>query len=142
MKIDKIKLFAGEICAALDIEAPEVQFRTPAPEAPTLLAWLDSTGNTVYLHEGIDNVYDLCFSLAHELRHVWQRKNTVFFNGYKPSNQCESLTEYNLQAAEVDANAFAGLVMVSAFGVKPLFNGLPAEVKAAIYAKMDELSGA
>lgn len=144
MKIDKnkINVFARRVCAALGIEAPEIQFSANAPDGSTVLAWLCVDGDTVHVREGTDNVYDICFALAHELRHIWQRQNTAFFNGYKPSNECESLTEYNLQPAEIDANAYAALVMVSAFGVKPLFNGLPDEVKTEIYTRMNDLTGA
>lgn len=144
MEIDgnKINAFARRICAALDIEAPEIQFSTNVPDGSTVLAWLCEDDDTVHVREGVDNIHDICFALAHELRHVWQRKNTAFFDGYKPSKECESLTEYNLQLAEIDANAYAALVMVSAFGVKPLFNGLPDEVKTEIYTRMNDLSGA
>lgn len=142
MNKNKINAFAHRVCAALGIEAPEIQFSAAAPDGSTVLAWLCEDDNTVHVREGVDNVHDICFALAHELRHVWQRQNTAFFDGYKPSNRCESLTEYNLQLAEIDANAYAALVMVSAFGVKPLFNGLTDNVKEKIYAKMNELSGA
>ena len=32
-------------------------------------------------------------------------------SAYKPVNLCGSVEQYNLQIAEVDANAFAGLAM-------------------------------
>lgn len=137
-----IDIFVNCICAELEIEAPQIQFTAANGGTPTMLAWLDETDNTVYIRAGIDDIRDLCFALAHELRHVWQRRNTDFLDGYKPSNECESKTDYNLQLAEVDANAYAALVIVSAFGAKPLFIGLPEEVKAVIYSRMNDLSGA
>ena len=53
-------------------------------------------------------------------------------SGYKPSNKCSSVEEYNLQIAEVDANAFASIVMSDFFSIKPQWNGLSNKVIDAI----------
>lgn len=51
---------------------------------------------------------------------------------YKERNECESVEEYNLQTAEVDANAFGSIIMTEFFGMKPLFQGLSDKVKDEI----------
>lgn len=43
--------------------------------------------------------------------------------------------EYNLQAAEVDANAYAALFCEKHFGMTPLLDGYSDEVKQAINAR-------
>jgi len=70
------------------------------------------------------------FSIAHELRHIWQIQNDeeLYFSTYKPIDLFSSVEEYNLQIAELDANAFAGLIMIDFFHLKPLFEGVPDSV--------------
>lgn len=41
--------------------------------------------------------------------------------------------------AELDANAFAGLVMIEFFHLKPLFEGVPDSVKSKIFERMEYL---
>lgn len=81
------------------------------------------------------------FSIAHELRHIWQIKyNEKFYlETYKTIDLCYSVEEYNLQPAEIDANAFAYIVMVDFFGIKPLFNGLSDTVKSKIMERVEYL---
>ena len=82
---------------------------------------------------------DLFFAIAHELRHVWQIKNAESFSlsTYQPIDLLHSVEEYNLQTAEIDANAFAAVIMVDYFGVKPLFNNLSETVKEQIFERME-----
>lgn len=54
-------------------------------------------------------------------------------------NLCASAEKYNLQIAELDANAFAGLIMINFFNLKPLFEGVPKSVKVKIYERMEFL---
>ena len=49
------------------------------------------------------------------------------------------MEEYNLQIAELDANAFGGLVMIKFFHIKPLFEGVPISVKSKIFERMEYL---
>ena len=48
------------------------------------------------------------------------------------SDKCSSIEEYNLQIAEVDANAFASIIMVEYFKLQPQWNGLSDKVISAI----------
>ena len=69
---------------------------------------------------------DYLFSIAHEIRHIYQFQTDkqFYLSDYKPSDEYSSVDEYNLQMAEVDANAFASIVMADFFSVKPQWNGL------------------
>ena len=62
-----------------------------------------------------------------------------YFFDYKTVDLCKNIDEYNLQLAELDANAFGGLVMIKWFNLKPLFIGLSDCVKNNIYKYMDKL---
>lgn len=58
----------------------------------------------------------------------YQTDEEFYLSGYKPSNKCSSVEEYNLQIAEADANAFASIVMTDFFSIKPQWNGLSNKV--------------
>ena len=62
-----------------------------------------------------------------------------YLSTYKPVNLMSSIEEYNLQIAEIDANAFAYIVMVDFFGMKPLFYGLSDNVKSRILDRVEYL---
>lgn len=51
----------------------------------------------------------------------------------------KSVEEYNLQLAEVDANAFAYIVMADFFGVRPLFQCLSDIVKSQIMERVNQI---
>lgn len=61
---------------------------------------------------------DMAFAIAHELRHKYQVDTHVFdFDNYKTSDKL-SIREYNLQTEEVDANAYAYIVLLDFFKLK------------------------
>uniref|UniRef100_UPI0018ABA2C2 hypothetical protein n=1 Tax=Faecalibacillus intestinalis TaxID=1982626 RepID=UPI0018ABA2C2 len=61
---------------------------------------------------------DMAFAIAHELRHKYQIDTHVFdFDNYKTSNEL-SIREYNLQNEEIDANAYAYIVLLDFFKLK------------------------
>lgn len=133
--------FINDICAILDITAPSVSFDTSNFSTDTMMAQVNQSGDIIYLTKQDKSNPDQLFSIAHELRHIWQIQNDkeLYFSTYKPINLCTSVEEYNLQIAEVDANAFAGLVMIDFFRLKPLFEGVPDSVKAKIFERMEYL---
>ena len=140
MKKD-ISKFISEVCSVLDIEHPKIEYK-PQDFFPTatMLAMCDTEKSVVYVRHSEDITPDLLFSIAHELRHCWQIKNKPeMLDGYRESQDL-TVEEYNLQPAEIDANAFAGAVMVDFFGIKPLFQGLPDNVRDRIYAKMENIA--
>lgn len=135
-----IKQFVSDVCNLLDIPVPAVSFDVSNFSSNTMMAQADPDGTMIFIKDTPDTP-DLFFAVAHELRHIWQSKHNkeLYFCCYKTVNQCKSLEEYNLQIAEIDANAFAGLVMSDFFGLQPLFQGVPDTVKNRIFEQMEYL---
>lgn len=130
--------FINDICDILNISVPSVSFDTSNFPTDTMMAQVNPSGDTIYLKKYDKPNPDQFFSIAHELRHIWQIQNDeeLYFSTYKPIDLLPSVEEYNLQIAELDANAFAGLVMMDFFNLKPLFEGLSDSVKAKIFERM------
>ena len=83
---------------------------------------------------------DQYFTVAHEMRHLWQTQHMPqAFREYR-SNAVLSVKAYNLQAAEIDANGFAMLMMQLCFRITPLFNGLDETVKRRIAERAEEIA--
>ena len=136
-----IQQFISDICDILNIATPSVSFDISNFPTNTMMAQVNSSGDTIYLKKYDKPNPDQLFSIAHELRHIWQIQNNnhLYFSTYKPINLCKSVEEYNLQIAELDANAFGGLIMIDFFNLKPLFEGVPNSVKVKIYEQMEYL---
>ena len=134
---NKIIEFINIIADDLGIDSPPVSVDASGFKTKTGLAYCD--GSTIFLRSA-ELVPELFLALAHELRHLWQIKNNkaFYFSNYK-DNSILDIEAYNLQPAEVDANAYAAAVMVDFFSIKPLFQGLPESVVDAIYSRIDEI---
>ena len=117
--------FITEICSILNINKPSVSYDTSNFSTETMMAQCDPSGNTIYLKKKDKPDPDYLLAIAHELRHVWQLTSDkdLYFSDYKPV-EILGTEKYNNQLAEVDANAFAGLVMIDFFHLKPLWHGL------------------
>ena len=137
-----IQDFINDVCDILNISVPIVSFDVSNFQTETMLAQIDSSGTTIYLKKFDKPNPDQFFSIAHELRHKWQIQTDkeLYFSDYKPRELCASTEEYNSQLAEIDAHAFAGIVMEEFFHLKPLFHGLPDSVKSKIYNRMEQIS--
>lgn len=137
--MDKIISFIEKICDILEIEVPIVLISPNDLRTKTQLAALI---NEDLILKNSSFTPDTAFAIAHELRHKWQIQNNykLYFSDYKEVGTT-SIEEYNLQLAEVDANAFGAVIMSSLFGIKPLFNGLPNNVKQAIFERAEFLQG-
>ena len=133
--------FINNICDILNIPVPTISYNTLNFQTDTMLAQVDLSGKTIYIKKYDNPNPDQFFSIAHELRHVWQIKNDnkSFLSEYKSADLMKSIEEYNLQPAEIDANAFAYIIMVDFFGIKPLFYGLSDNVKSRIFKHIDEI---
>ena len=134
-----IQEFIIDICDILNISVPSISFDASNFTTDTMMAQVNPDGSIIYLKKYDKPNPDQLFSIAHELRHIWQMQNDkkLYFSAYKPINLCVSVEEYNLQIAELDANAFAGLVMIEFFHLKPLFEGVPDSVKSKIFERME-----
>lgn len=137
-----IQEFITDICDILNIPEPSISFDTSNFPTDTMMAQCNPDGSVVYLKKYNKLNPDQLFSIAHELRHIWQMQNNeqFYFSTYKPIDLCASVELYNLQIAEIDANAFAGIVMVEFFHLQPLFKGLSNSVKAKIHECMEEIA--
>ncbi|MFR5022831.1 MAG: hypothetical protein ACLUCA_11185 [Mediterraneibacter gnavus] len=134
--------FIKNICDILDIPTPLISHNTSNFPTETMLAQVDSLGNTIYIRKFDKPNPDLFFSVAHELRHVWQIRyhKKEYLSSYESMDILKSTKQYNLQLAEIDANAFAYIVMVDFFGIKPLFRGLSDDVKLKIMERVNEIA--
>lgn len=130
--------FIKEICKDLDIPIPSISFDTSGFTSDTMMSQCSSAKNIIYIKRFERLNLDILFAIAHELRHLWQvRTDEKFYvTHYTTSVPTE---DYNKQIAEIDANAYAGLVMINLFGVKPLFNGLSNDIVKMIYNRMEEI---
>lgn len=85
------------------------------------------------------NMNDLVFSIVHELRHAYQIEyHPELLDNYKQIGEI-SFEKYNLQEAEIDANAYASLFVEYNFKIKPLFNGYSKKVKNLIKKRKQEI---
>ena len=132
------KNFAEQISKkVLRIACPPIKADASKLQGSSLAALIDGT---LYYNPDLKS-WDVYFSIAHELRHVWQMKKHRFtyFKDYKTREDL-SVTEYNNQSAELDANAFGALIMEVTFGVQPRFVGLDEATKKKIFALSERLN--
>lgn len=131
--------FVTNVCTVLHVNKPRVTYTDAGYATKTTLAAISSDGAEIHVRPGMFSP-DLFFAIAHELRHVWQKqyKPDILW-GYRSSDRI-STEEYNLQPAEIDANAFAAVIVVKTFRIKPLFQNQTERVKNRIYNRMSEIS--
>lgn len=132
--------YMNMICNILQIEKPIVKVDKSVFANSTAMAYFDYKNNTLFVPKPIVPSFDTFFAIAHELRHSWQVKTNFnyYFSDYKTRNEVSN-KEYNLQPAEIDANAFAKLVVFATFEAEPLFKGLDDDVKNKIQKRYEEL---
>lgn len=142
--LDKAALesYISALCKNLDIAPPCVHYDSTDMQSKTTIAQVARSGEDIYLKklEGQDE-RDVLFATAHEMRHIWQiqKHEEEFFKNYKPLNLCSDIDEYNIQDAELDANAYATAVMLVFFKGKPLFNSLNKTAKDEIYRRASKI---
>lgn len=110
------------VCQNLRIQPPSVILRSRKQmPTETTLAMISSDGASILLRRDKQTGYDAAFAIAHELRHRWQQvyANETYYSDYRTITDCADLDEYNLQPAEIDANAYAFYFMDHYFGVQP-----------------------
>lgn len=132
--------FITDICDILNIPIPIVSYDTSNFPTNTMMAQCSPDGSTIYLKRYDKPNPDQLFSIAHELRHIWQIKklSRFVFSDYQTVDMIGT-EKYNLQPAEVDANAFASIVMVDFFHLQPQYKNLPDSVVSAIKKRIAEI---
>lgn len=129
--------FIEIVCSNLKITKPIVE-EVLFLHTPTQLAEYVPSDNILKYRPGKIPL-DTMFSIAHELRHIWQMKNCPeIFQNYINSTDTD-IEQYNLQGAEIDANAYAMVIMESGFGITPQFKGLSEKVKNKILLRANEI---
>lgn len=127
----------------LSIKCPKIKFVPKKDELGVLAKVVVSNKMIKKINFALDyeNVYDAYFAICHELRHVYQIKyNDQIFEKYVEKDTGISTEHYNLQEAEIDANAFGSLYMQVNFGVKPLFLGYSDKVKGKIDKQIEKIT--
>lgn len=129
-----IEDFITDVCELLDISTPTISYNASHFATKTTIAQCDVKNNIIFLNEADKLNPDYLFAIAHELRHLfqYQEDEKFYLSDYETSDNCVSVEAYNLQIAEVDANAFAGIIMIQYFHLKPQWNGLSDKVIEAI----------
>ena len=144
LKNNQLIIRVAKACAnELGIACPKIQFGTKKKSTGNIAGLvLDSDRKPKYIAiSEYDNILDALFAVCHELRHVYQSIHYPdMFESYQELGTL-SQTEYNLQTAEIDANAYASIFIERHFGVSPLFNGYSAKVKAEIKKRKSEIKG-
>ena len=137
-----IEEYITDICKLLNINKPSISYDNSNFTTDTMMAQCDVINNVIYLNN-LDKLNpDYFLSIAHELRHIYQyqKYKDFYMSDYKTSDQCSSIEEYNLQIAEIDANAFASIVMTDCFHVQPQWKGMSYKVINAINNRINVLS--
>ena len=129
-----IEEFITDICELLDIPVPSISYDTSHFPTETTMAQCEPINSVIYLNKIDKPNPNYLFAIAHELRHIFQYQDNeqFYLSNYKTSDKCSSIEEYNLQIAEVDANAFASIIIVEYFHMQPQWNGLSNKVIDAI----------
>ena len=135
----KITEFIKIVCENLNINIPMVEYKQTLG-SQTMLAQCSSDGEKIVIKNMLAN-FDLFFAIAHELRHVWQiRTDKEFYlSDYKTVEHFPNVQKYNMQIAEIDVNAYAGIVMADVFGVFPQWQGLNQKVINAIKERQETI---
>lgn len=99
-----LKEYALDICDILQIECPRIKIKSGKETNATYYPHL----NTIEISDIYEDDYQLCYVIAHELRHVWQIEKGYFKpNDYIELKDCSNPNDYFTQPIEMDANAFS-----------------------------------
>ncbi len=133
-------------CSFLSVPLPSIRIAEPSEFATvTTKCAVSSTGdelliNKQFAESNADTIF-LWLTLSHECRHIWQAKNSAdMLKSYKTSADVQ-LQDYNEQAAEVDAWAWAVIVLTDKFHVRPtLEKNFGADVWAQIQERARQIA--
>lgn len=135
------------VCEALVIPAPAFFIVSVMPENFKGLRGVAYPGDKdictdiLIRNDGV-NIEDFvpqAKTFIHELRHVWQHKyKPEFFDDYFTLNKT-NLDQYILQKAEIDANAYAYLVLKNVMNIGPDLFYRSEKEKELITKRMEEI---
>ena len=129
------------VCDDLKIEVPTLDFALEKKSKGNIAALVLNQNRKVKGLSISDDMHlnDLVFSIVHELRHAYQLQyQPGIFENYHEIGTI-GFEEYNLQKAEVDANAYAALFVEKNFGIRPLWKGYSVDVQHCIEKRKREI---
>ena len=132
--------FIKELAQKLKIQIPKVYYDTRHFANNTMLAQCEPDENVIYITPFLKATPDIIFAIAHELRHMWQiqyHPNEYMIN-HKTVDTID-FEQFNLQPAEIDANAFAYIVMMDFFKMRPSFDNLSQNVINKILERANQI---
>lgn len=131
--------YVRTLCNMLRITMPQVFFNE-RQLAEGEHAKLTPDGKRLFLRKLKTPSLDQLFATAFQLRKMWQRKTDeqLYFGEYKTLEEI-SLREFSTQPSEVDANAFAAVMVSAFFGVEPVFDELPGAARSGIDRRCEEI---
>lgn len=134
-----INNYVKMICGMLQLPMPQVFYSDNALQ-PGQHARLTPDGKQLYLRKQKAASLDQLFAASSELRREWQRRNdnARYYGEYKSREELP-LREFSMQPAEVDANAFAAVVVSAFFGVEPVFDEYPGVTRSRIDSRIAEI---
>lgn len=142
--IEQIKTFANEICNTLGIPCPKILLsKLPsdmfaAYEPYEYAIYIDP--KKCYDNKGRIKI-EFFIAVSHELRHAYQYKNNLScIAEYKERKYFDNTESYNLQPAEIDANAFAEIVIVDYFGLQVLWQNYSQKVRNEISNRVSQIA--
>lgn len=97
------------------VPTPSAKFLTP-----TTRAALSDDGKVIAVNRdsAFPDRLSVWLVVSHEMRHLWQMRHGRIRSGYAPASDLP-LGEYNGQGEEIDAHAWAVVVIASVFGIRP-----------------------
>ena len=131
--------YVRTLCNMLQITIPQV-FYNDRELVQEEHAKLTPDGKRLFLRKLKTPSLDQLFAAAFQLRKMWQRKtdDQLYFGEFKLREELP-LREFSIQPSEVDANAFAAVVVSAFFGVEPVFDELPGAARSRIDRRCEEI---
>lgn len=129
--------FAGAISAVLGIVRPNIEH--DENDSSAMSCYIPEE-DKVRLQEDLGSK-EAYFTLVHELRHKWQLENQFeqYFLNYKEIEEIDD-DAYSMQKAEIDANAFAMIMMYQFYEDIPLFEDREEYKRKAIFERAQVLT--
>lgn len=132
----ELKSYKAMLSDILQLECPEVIFDDSLEGTACLVnAKIYINASLFEPDEEFDLNYFIRYGIAHEFRHHWQ----MYHNGVAAFEKYyEKFPNYELNPMEIDANAFAALIMVVVYGYES-FTGISPESYPYVDQRMSDI---
>ena len=129
-------------CKMLSVEKPKIKYLNSTNFlSPTTQSAISEDFSSLGINTDINfSMLDLWFVISHEIRHLWQKNNKMYLSDYISANKLET-KKYNEQEAEIDAHAWAIVVITNLFGMRPTLEvNLGTEIWQKILDRAEKIS--